>query len=202
MLIKFSFIVVCFLIAVFSRNQALERRDHMLLMCALLATVVADYFLIVAFIYPVGVTVFWFAHVFYALRFGGPRIWRFFPLVLPVPIVALVVLGDVLVATSLVYAGLFVISFTTMLRALKTKKYPAPNNILIFLGMTLFVLCDIFVAIFNLGGMGAFDNHALTEFAVDAIWLFYAPSQICLALSGIKYESSSQRRPRASVPTR
>ncbi|MDR2167703.1 MAG: lysoplasmalogenase family protein [Clostridiales bacterium] len=191
-IIKFSFIAICFLLVIFNYKDALSRRDFLFLLLGLGAALAADFFLVVVRFYTIGVSIFWFAHIFYALRFAGGKIWRVFPLALPIPLIYLLVGGDLLIAASLVYMGLFVISYAAMLKALKSKKYPTPNQILIFAGMTLFVLCDIFVAIFNMGLRGVFSSPALTYFAVDSIWLFYAPAKICLALSFLKF---SQKTP-------
>jgi len=185
--IKFALVVICFLLALSHRKRCLSRRDWVLLVLAMGFTVAADFFLTIVFIYPVGVAVFCFAHVFYAFRYGGNRVWRFFPLALPAPIIILIVVGDPLLVVSSLYAGLFVISFTTAIVAVRRRVFSTPNNVLVIAGMSLFVICDIFVATFNLVGMGVIHNHALGEFAVDAIWLAYAPAQIALALSGMKF---------------
>jgi len=191
-IVKFTLIVICLIIAVLTRKEALNRRDWAFLVMALIFTLGADFFLLVVPNYVVGVTIFWGAHIFLALRFGGGRIWPFFFLALPLSIASLFFVGDALVATALVYASLFVISYTTMILALKKKKFPQPNSILIAAGMSLFVICDIFVALFNLGGMGLV-SHAISEFAVDAIWLFYAPAQLCLALSAKSFVKTSDK---------
>ncbi|MCL2235007.1 MAG: lysoplasmalogenase [Defluviitaleaceae bacterium] len=196
--IKFTLVVICFLLALSHKSRWLNERDWLLLVLAMAFTVGADFFLTILFNYPVGVAVFCFAHVFYAFRYGGNRVWRFFPLALPLPITLLILTGEPLLVVSSLYAGLFVISLTTAIRTLATKKYPAPNNVLVVAGMGLFVICDVFVAIFNLVGMGFIANHALGEFAVDAIWLFYAPAQICLALSGTKF---ARKKPTSLCPS-
>lgn len=186
---KFALVVICFLLALSHKKNSLSRRDWVLSVFAMGFTVLADFFLTILFNYPIGVAVFCFAHVFYAFRYGGYRVWRFFPLALPAPIIMMIVVGDPLLVASSLYAGLFIISFTTAIVAFRKKVFPAPNNVLIIVGMSLFLLCDIFVAIFNLVGMGIIPNHALGEFAVDAIWLAYAPAKIALALSGMKFSS-------------
>lgn len=183
-------IAICILIAALSRKDAISQRDWGFLILALIFTLGADFFLLVVHSYPIGVTVFWAAHVFYALRFGKKDIWKFFPLALPLPIIALIAFGDFLIAAVSVYAVLFIISYTSMILAVKNKKYPQPNSVLIVAGMTLFVICDIFVLIFNLGMMGIV-NFSIAEFAVDAIWLFYAPAQLCLAFSAMKFETKN-----------
>jgi len=60
--------------------------------------------------------------------------------------------------------------------------------------MTAFVLCDVNVAILNLGNMGFITNAEVVSFAGAAIWLFYTPSQICLALSGHNFARATHGR--------
>lgn len=51
------------------------------------------------------------------------------------------------------------------------------------LGLTLFVLCDICVALHNLPGLTGLPRSGIIVFANFAMWLFYLPSQVLLALS-------------------
>ena len=186
---KFTFMLIIALGVFFARKMAVSKRDWAFLALAFVATLGADFFLLVVPNYILGVVIFCFAHIFYALRFGGMRILKLLPLALILPTISIFALNDALLTAAIMYMSFFIISYSAMIYAVKKKKYGFPNNILIFAGMTLFVLCDIFVAIFNLGGMGHVP-HNVSEFAVDAIWLFYAPSQICLMLSGINFEQN------------
>jgi len=187
-IIKLTVIAICFLVALVSRKNALDKRDHALLVFALAATLGADFFLLIPRNYVVGVAVFCFAHIFYIIRYGGNKALRLLPLALPLPIIMFFVQNEALIIIGSVYLSLFVLSYSTMLHAVRRKKYPPINGILIFAGMTLFVLCDIFVVIFNAGMHGFYNNLRLEVFAEHAIWLFYTPAQICLALSSIKFQ--------------
>jgi len=198
-IVKFSLVGVCFILVLFSRRDALCKKDHLFLLLAMSATLIADLFLVLFHIYPVGVFVFWTAHVFYSLRFGGKKVWPFLLAALPLSIVVFVATSDILTAAASGYAVLFAISYTTTMLAIKAKKYPTPNNILIGAGMTLFLICDIFVMVANLGHIGR-GNAALSNFAFDAIWMFYAPAKVCLALSAIKFERSPALTPKAKTP--
>jgi len=189
--IKFIAILICFAIAATSR-RALSRRDHALLTAAMAATVAADFFLVVIYNYVVGVAVFCVAHVLYNARFGGIARLKILPLTLVVPAVFMVVNGDLLVAVALLYAQLFLLSYAAMLSTIRKNNYPATNRILIFIGMTAFVLCDICVAIWNLGRLGVAINADITSLAHAAIWLFYTPAQICLALSARKFTTNTR----------
>ncbi|MCL2397940.1 MAG: lysoplasmalogenase [Defluviitaleaceae bacterium] len=184
---KFFAVVICFMLAVCNREYALNKRDNMLLVAGLACTLVADFFLVVLFIYPPGLVFFCTAQILYIVRFGGGRNAQKLPLVAVMPLVYFVIFGDILVALALVYAQLFLISYIWMIRAVRRKIYPAPNSWLIFAGMTLFMLCDINVAVWNLGRMGVVTHEGVISVANGAIWLFYAPSQVCLALSARKF---------------
>jgi len=184
---KFAIITICLIIAASNKEYALNRRDSRLLTAGLLCTLVADLFLIILFVYPPGVVFFSAVQILYVLRFGGKRAVFVTPLVVIMPTIHVIFGGDMLVAFAIGYAQLFIIAYICMLFSIKRKVYPTPNRILVFTGMTLFMLCDICVAVWNLGRMGVITNEAATRLALDAIWLFYAPSQLCLALSGHKF---------------
>jgi len=189
--IKFIAILICLGIAATGRN-GLGGRDYALLTAAMVATLVADFFLVIIYNYIIGVAFFCAVQAFYNLRFGGNARLKILPFTLVAPAIFFAVTGDVLVSVALVYAQLFLLSYAAMISTLRKKTFPAPNNILIFIGMTAFVLCDINVAIWNLGRWGIVTNTDLTSLAHGAIWLFYTPAQICLALSGRKYVFSER----------
>ena len=184
---KFAIVAICLIIASRNKDYVLSRRDSTLLTVALAFTLIADLFLIILFVYPPGLIFFSLTQILYVLRFGGKRAAMLTPLAAIMPAVLLATGGDILIVLAVGYAQLFILSYICMLTALKRKSYPIPNQILIFAGMTLFVLCDISVAVWNLGRMGVLENNYIAELAINAIWLFYAPSQICLALSGHKF---------------
>ena len=191
-ILKFILVALCFLIVITNRQYVLGRRDNFFLIIAMAATLGADFFLVILHQYPIGVAIFTIAHIAYALRFAGKRACLFLPLSLPLPLAFFLLQNDILMSLALLYAGLFITSYISMIHAVKRRRYPKINSLLIFLGMSFFVICDIFVAIFQLGEMGFLGNYALANFAHDAIWLFYAPSQFCLAISGIKLDSNTK----------
>jgi len=186
-MLKFAIIILCVLIAATNKDYAVSKKDSILLTAGLLATLVADFFLVILYVYPAGVLFFCAVQILYVARFGGKRALMLTPLVVVLPIVFFTISRDLLIAVALGYAQLFILSYTCMIRAIKRGMYAKPNAILIVLGMTLFVLCDLSVAIWNLWRMEIIANESLAILANDAIWLFYAPSQVCLALSGHKF---------------
>lgn len=186
-ILKFTAIIICFIIAVSNSRHALDKRDGRLLILGLLFTVFADFFLVIVFEYHIGVVFFCIVQIFYIQRFSSIKILRIVPLVLIIPAVFYAIQRDLLITLALIYAQLFLLSYALMILKLRKGGYPAPNNLLIFLGMTLFVMCDISVAVWNLGRMGVILNEDVHNFASAAIWLFYTPAQVCLAISALDF---------------
>ena len=191
-ILKFLAIIICFFIAAAGNKHALDKKDSRLLVLALMFTVFADFFLVIAFRYHIGLILFCAVQTLYIRRFGTKKILRFLPLALIIPIVFYATQKDLLVTLALIYTQLFLLSYTLMICALRKGRYPTPNNLLIFLGMTLFVMCDISVAIWNLGRMGIITNEVVFNFASAAIWLFYTPSQVCLAISALDFSKGGK----------
>jgi len=67
-------------------------------------------------------------------------------------------------------------------KAYRDRLFPKPNGHMILIGMVLFLLCDINVALYNILNEGLFYNISSIS-----MWLFYLPSQVLLSLSGYKY---------------
>jgi hypothetical protein len=169
---KFLFIVLCFLVSLYYRKPT-----------AMFFTMAADFFLVYlprsAQNDAIGVTVFCLAHICYAVRFSGSK-----KTALIVPLFALpafaamkVIGGGYLEFISAVYAQCFLMAVIFAVLAVKNKNYTKKYGIIILTGLALFVLCDINVLFYNIG------TGAATTFAFWLIWLFYAPSQLLLALS-------------------
>ncbi len=89
---------------------------------------------------------------------------------------------------GLYYAICLLTSLTKAIKAYKYEIYPNPNGQMIALGMILFLLCDINVALYNiLGYIGKVNVFYNISFV--SMWLFYLPSQVLLALSGYRYNN-------------
>ena len=189
--VKFVIVIICFIIAVSPKKSASGKRDAVLLAAALGFTLAADFFLVLAQNYRIGILVFCFAHLAYILRFGGKKMLAFAPIAIFAPAVYFAVSHNALNGIALIYAQLFILSYTSMVISIKKRKYPFENNVLIVAGMTLFVLCDISVLIWNLSE-GSGNAHGFAIIAFNAIWLFYVPAQICLAMSAIDFRTGIQ----------
>ena len=188
---KFAAVAICFIMAVCNKKNVINRRDNKFLVAGLGCTLVADFFLIIIFNYPIGLIFFCIVQVLYVMRFGGIKTLFWMPFTAVLPIAYFVATDDILLALAMAYAQLFLGAYICMLHSIRKKAYPTTNACLVFAGMTLFMLCDISVAIWNLGRMGAITNTNITSLAYAAIWLFYAPSQVCLAFSARKFAKRS-----------
>ena len=187
-LFEYALVLACAAFACAYRN---ETTDGLLTLMALLLTAGADLFLVAlkeAQWIP-GMAVFCFAQLFWALRLllmeeGRRRfihvlIWALTCGTLLIVAVIATRGGDALLLLCTVYGSLLL---TTVFFGWLT-----PRNRLFTLGMTLFLGCDIFVAVNNAAlylDLGAYPLlKTLHDIPFNMMWLFYGPSQMLLALS-------------------
>ncbi len=187
-LFQYALVILCFAFACGHRR---EDPDGMLALLALLCTVGADFFLVALREeqWIPGMGVFCLAQFFWALRLflleeGRRRIthglvWACICAALLVMAVILARGVDTILFLGAVYASLIL---TTVVFSWLT-----PRNLLFTMGMTLFLGCDLFVAVNNAAlylDMNAFPVlKALYDIPFNMMWAFYGPSQILLALS-------------------
>ena len=187
-LFEYALVLMCFAFACGHRN---ETADGVLALLALLCTAGADFFLVALKEeqWLPGMAVFCFAQLFWALRLlllekGRRRLshaltWALACGTLMVVFIILARGSDALLLLCAVYGSLLL---TTVFFSWLT-----PRNILFTLGMTLFLGCDLFVAVNNAAlylDLAAYPMlRALYEIPFNMMWAFYGPSQMLLALS-------------------
>jgi hypothetical protein len=175
--LKYSTIIICFILSLFIGSDGYDKKDKFLVQCARLFTVFADYFLVILGNYRYGIFCFCIVQIMYIIRHSNLAKVNLYYCTLSVILVMVIVIilltkfnlidfNMELVVEGSVYGGILLFSLYI---ALKTKRY------LIAVGMFLFFMCDINVAIYN------FYKEAIICFL---IWLFYLPSQLLLTLSG------------------
>jgi uncharacterized membrane protein YhhN len=155
----FLFVVLCFALSFTYRPS--DKKDGYLLKSAMLFTVLADFFILIQFNDEIGVFVFVFAQAFYTLRFWGNKN------------------GTKILISSLPFLLLFEFYvfcavYAVLLCFNVYGAYRQRGVSLAFVGMSLFLLCDINVMLYNVTGAGVL---------FYVIWAFYAPSQAVLAVS-------------------
>jgi len=160
---------------------------------AMALTLVSDYFLLVSNTdYEIGVTIFTFAQLFHFVRtlfeFDRKKLDIFISLGFRIllPIIGIIII-NLAVPEYFTYLYCIIIVYFTQLIAnfldavyLSIKLKETKNRItgiILALGFLLFIICDIYVGLANIGAAGYEMN-----------WIFYAPSQVLIASSfAIKY---------------
>lgn len=94
---------------------------------------------------------------------------------------------DFILAIGLFYAICLLMSIKAAIYSYKNRIYLSPNKEMILIGMILFLLCDINVAIYN--GIDLMEKtskiwESIEKISFLSIWIFYLPSQLLLSLSG------------------
>lgn len=185
--VKFAIIFICFLMTLTIREEGFGSKDRHLLQAARFFTVVADYFMVIKDENKVGILAFCIVQILYIIRHtenSGKKIrvksliaLTLVPGVLLVISANMLFKGNELLIFGLIYACLLLISLYCALTVYNKKLYSAAESASIAVGMTMFFLCDINVGL-----------YALTDRLVFGvlIWIFYAPSQLLLALSGFR----------------
>ncbi len=187
-LFQYALVVLCFAFACGFRDQS---ADGFLAWLALLSTAGADFFLVALKEEQrlPGMALFCLVQLFWALRLllmeeGRRRlihglVWALSCGTLLIVAILFTRGADALLLLSAAYASLLL---TTVFFGWLT-----PQNLLFTLGMTLFLGCDLFVAVNNAPQYLDLAEYPLLKTLYDVpfnvMWAFYGPSQILLALS-------------------
>jgi hypothetical protein len=179
--LKYSTIILCFILCLFIGSEGCNKIDKFLVQSARLFTVIADYFLVILDDCKYGILCFCIVQIIYIIRHSFVVKVKLYKLSLAAALIMtslIMLLGRInlhdlkkeVVMEGAAYGCILLLSLYI---ALQTKDY------LICIGMLLFFMCDINVALYNI----------TKEFTLGfLIWLFYMPSQFLLTLSGFKNE--------------
>lgn len=181
---KYWGVLLCLAIAMFLNSGAWDKRDSALLVVTLFLTCLSDLFLLVLERAVPGLVIFCIVHLMYIRRYK-PTFFK--------PAAAIVVFATagclmaeilidgfpIIVILGCLY-GVLIVAVTMFALA---APLPQVNRRLVTVGMTLFLLCDIHVALFNT--LAA--SNSYYPLASFFMWLFYLPAQVLLALSGYNY---------------
>ena len=172
-----------FLNAIYSKGGLVKgRRDQVILIIAMGFTLLADTFILLFDMNAFGVLAFCVVQTMHNYRLTNKRrALTQVTLGVTTFAVAFLVGVELLFALGAAYAVFLLFSVTGSFMAY--RKYPTPNNLMIIAGMTLFMACDIFVAIYyTQTGL----SPAARDFVFRAIWICYLPSQALLSSSARK----------------
>ncbi len=184
--LKYTGILLCLLFSILCVANGGDR----IVPFALLFTAVADFFLLVINeYYLAGVCSFIIVQTLYLIRLyqGTGKLWlpaRIIGAALAVLILMLTGLFSVVNLASVLYYSLLLINMV-LCWTLPGRKWRT-----FALGLTLFILCDTCVGIFNLGSVMPADLYA---FAAIGMWLFYLPSQVLISLTSLNPENASDK---------
>lgn len=195
-MLKFSTIVLCFLIALLIGNDGIDKMDTTFVQLARFFTLLADLSLVILYRFELGIGCFCIVQFIYIIRHGrGKSLKRtaarliitilLFGIVyikIPIPNI-----DKSMYILALLYASLLINSVIMAVTTYNRKFYSRLSCTLIALGMVLFLLCDLNVGLYNI-----IDFHDIEfirannkEFLVGFLmWFFYLPSQLLLTLSG------------------
>ena len=197
--LKYLVILLCFIISILIGKEGHNKIDTYLVIIARLFTLIADYYLVIQDHFKFGVLFFCLVQITYIIRHTlmEEKKYKNIIFLCVISIFAIIIskrvnlstLDKELVILAFVYATLLTSSLYSAIRTIKSGKYSKNATLLIAIGMTLFFMCDINVALFNLIGNVQFTSeywHKVEFYMGFLIWLFYAPSQLLLALSGFR----------------
>ena len=211
--IKYTVIILCFFYTILN-HKSIYKKKQLCLRIAFIFTLIADYFLLLQdHHYFYGVLSFLFAQQTYGIKLDleelpdNAAVKRNLTLRILCRIaIQLTIAGGIgvlldytgIVMDRLLFVSLFYfISFlTNIYRSLGiARKYPKNrSNLLFAIGMVLFLLCDLNVGLYNLSDfipLTAKLDKMIYSFSSIFMWVFYAPSQVLIALSIIDYRQNA-----------
>lgn len=188
-MIKYEGIILCFLYVILGKRK--ERSGY--IVAGLFFTAVSDYFLLFTDSYAAGMLSFCVVQTIYCIYCSKNLKRYILKEVIQLCIIGAILLGgsiglqiefDVVLVLSIYY---FVHLVSNVLYSWFHSKEGKEKK-LFAIGMTLFLLCDIHVAIFNAGSYLSFGfstvYQKIYEIATIAMWFYYLPSQVLIALAG------------------
>jgi len=175
--LKYASIVLCFLLALTSYRKSNNKQDSKYVVIAFIFTLIADIFLLFTGNKIAGILFFCLVQLTYLKRNNR----CFFKFGIYVSMIAIVIQLFAVFDSLYIIATLY--AFLIVACAISTFKTDLPkfNLYCVKIGMILFILCDIHVALFNYSS----PRFNYSHFASIAIWLFYLPAQFLLALSAV-----------------
>ena len=195
MVVKYFSILLCFILTIMIEKNGHDILDTRMLQSGLFFTVCADYCLVVSNKFILGVEIFCIVQIIYIFRFTRDlkSKTKIFSTILIIYIILSitaftaykVVKFDLrLILICIFYGCLITTSLIAGIRTLKTNYFSLYSSVLISIGMIMFFMCDINVALFNiLQKSGSYFANIPRFF----IWIFYLPAQVMLALSGYNH---------------
>lgn len=186
-LLKLTSISICL---AFSIGQILKKRHKIAIiqMLILFFTLTSDYFLLLTDMFSMGISTFIIVQIGYGslLKLANnekqDRLGITFLTIVIIFTVILLFMNQT-EGLSLLYAMLFIRNLVTAYKSKNQSEY----SIWLFIGLVLYAICDVQVALFNLEFV---KNQLPNLYAIATLgmWVFYLPGQVILTLSPRLYE--------------
>lgn len=194
-MLKYFGILICLLLVTLIGNNGHDKKDTMFLRGAFLFTALADLCMIILNLNELGIIIFCLVQITYIIRHGRAAgrksglnflvATMMFAILIIIILISKLGIEDLdyggikktTVIIGAIYAVILIYSVYIGWKTLKITFYPIGSRYLIAIGITLFLFCDITVAL----------STILKKLSIF-IWIFYLPSQILLALSGYNKE--------------
>ena len=173
--LKYTSIGLCFLLATSLASKSADKQDSKYVVLAFIFTMAADTFLLFTPHKVTGVFFFCLMQLTYLKRYHV----SFFKAGIFFASLAMIVHLVLPFQPLYVIAGLYAFLIVTCFLATFRAELPRFNLYCVRIGMALFILCDLHVALYNQLSTGA----SYYRFVTVAMWLFYLPAQLLLALS-------------------
>lgn len=198
--VKYTGVLLC--LAAASAFVYFYKKDAAVLACALFFTAISDLFILVLdSYYEIGVTTFTVAQSVYLYRLYKGRFKRIYITLAVRAVLAAITITLLAVFARINYLLVIVSVYFTMLVVNCVDAFilcrRGFKNLLFAVGLLLFIGCDVCVGLHNFGSaLGVSLPRGLILFVQYAMWVFYLPSQVCIAcsaktggLNGLKEES-------------
>lgn len=166
-LIKYLGIVFCFIYSMYNKNYLISLALFLTLLADLFLLIINDYYLL-------GVTIFNIVQIIYLYYLYTRSCKLYIPLriLLFIFIIVILYLNNFLTSLNLIATFYFVNLCINFLSSLNDNELKYLS-----LGLFLFILCDILVALFNILSPGK-----LLSFVSYLMWVFYLPSQVLITI--------------------
>ena len=192
--LKFISIISCFIISLLTNGRTFDSVNLRLLQWGLFLTVIADFFLLKMERYnEIGVLIFSLVQIIYSVRYdvkNRNKIIRDFLIIFLVlnGINFIFVRARFIYVIALFYGIGLISNLVKAVNIYIHGLYPKINGLMVALGMFLFLLCDINVALYNILKYMNKTDGIIYSISSISIWLYYLPSQVLLSLSGYKFK--------------
>lgn len=196
--LKYIGILLSLALSLLIGDNGYNKKDTRLLQLALCFTAAADLCLLILDYYTVGVLLFCFVQITYIIRHAGILknnikifgslifVILVFVMILDTNIIHINIISRELLIIGCIYAILLISSVYSAWRVFNRGSYTSLSCYLICIGMTLFFLCDINVAISALINNVFIFGVSLKGVSRFLVWIYYLPAQVLLALSGYR----------------